>query len=241
MTYAAGHDASVIIWIAAEFRDQHRQAIDWLNQRTDQHTEFFGVVVEAVQIDDSRPAYNFKIIASPNEWQKTAMTAVSTETSKRGQAYLVYFQDLIDRLRDQHQFTRARKGQPQNWYSFSSGIQGVSYGTSFSLGNRVRAEVYIDRRDAFQNNAVFDALHESRSEIEATFVEPLEWERAGDRQACRIAIYRPGNIEDDPETLEYTKQWAIDRLLRLKDVLGPRITSVMMTLPSTTIVHSDQT
>lgn len=44
LTCAAGHNASVIVWIAKEFRDEHRAALDFLNARTGEDTEFFGVV-----------------------------------------------------------------------------------------------------------------------------------------------------------------------------------------------------
>ena len=46
LTYAAGFDANVVVWLTREFRDEHRQALDWLNQRTGEDTQFFGVVVE---------------------------------------------------------------------------------------------------------------------------------------------------------------------------------------------------
>lgn len=226
LTYAAGHDATVAVWIAPKFRDEHRQALDWLNQRTDTGTEFFGVVVEAIQIDDSRPACNFRLVAFPNDWRKTNITPV-TKTSPRSEAYQAFFQDLIDRLRTQHNFTRALKAQPQNWYTFSSGIRGIVYGVSFALGGRVRAEAYIDREDAVWNKWLFDALRAQRDDIAAAFGEPLEWDSIEARRACRIVAYRPGSIDNPPQSLEEIKGWAIDRLLRMRNVIGPRASTLI--------------
>ncbi len=48
------------------------------------------------------------------------------------------------------------------------------------------------------------------------------WERLDAKKACRIAVKRPGEIEDSPETLREIQDWAIDRLLRFKNVVGPR-------------------
>ena len=34
LTYAAGLDAVSVVWIAQPFTDEHRAALDWLNQKT---------------------------------------------------------------------------------------------------------------------------------------------------------------------------------------------------------------
>jgi hypothetical protein len=69
---------------------------------------------------------------------------------------------------------------------------------------------------------MFDALMAQRESIEAELGEPLTWERLDDRRASRIALYRPGRIEDDEHTLGEIRAWVIDRLLRLKKIIGPR-------------------
>lgn len=223
ITYAAGVDAAAVIWLTEAVRDEHRQALEWLNRRTDADLHFFAVAVEVVRIDDSRPAVLFKPVVFPNEWQQAARETAERQASPRGEAYRRYFQILIDELREKHRFTGARVAQPQNWYLFPSGVQGVGYGTSFAQGGRVRAELYIDQGDADSNKALFDALLKQKEAIEQELKGPLEWERLDDRRASRIAAYRDGTIDSPDEKLAEIRAWAVDTLLRLKKVLGPRL------------------
>lgn len=227
LTYAAGHDAAVAIWIAPAFRDEHRQALDWLNQRTDMNTEFFGVVVEALQIDDSRPAPNFRLVAFPNDWRKSNVGKDVAQPTARDMAYQAFIQALMDRLRVEHRFTLARKAQPQRWYFFSSGIRGISYAFSFSSRDgSVQVETYIDRHNREWNKWLFHELAGQRDEIETAFGETLSWEELERRRASRIAVKRPGAITDSADVLGEIEQWAINRLLQMKSVLGPRIAAL---------------
>ena len=70
ITYAAGKGAEVVIWVVARARDEHRQAIEWLNQHTDSDFGFFLVEIELWSIGDSLPAPRFSVVEQPNEWTK---------------------------------------------------------------------------------------------------------------------------------------------------------------------------
>ena len=223
LTYAAGFNASTVIWVSEIVRDEHRQALEWLNQRTDTETQFFAVVVEVLKIDDSKPAFNFKPVVFPNEWQKSKKQKTTENTSSKGEKYRAYFQALIDELREVHKFTGARVGQPQNWYSFSSGIQGVVYSAVFAQGGKARAEIYIDQGDQEKNKLLFDALKDEEEEITATYGNPLEWERLDEKRASRITIYRDGMIESSDSELEEIRKWQIENLLQIKQVFAPEI------------------
>ena len=228
LTYASGFNASIVIWISEAMREEHRQALDWLNQRTDDETSFFGVVVEVIRIDDSKPAFNFKLVVTPNEWQKNKKRQVQRGAiTTKGERYQNYFQGLIDELREVHRFTSAKAGQPQNWYSFSSGITGISYGANFAQGGKARAEIYIDLGDQEKNKRVFDSLNAMHEQINPHFSEMLNWERLDNKRACRVAVYTDGSIDDSDADLENIKVWHVERLIKLKAVFGRYLSQVI--------------
>ena len=228
LTYAAGYDAYAAVWLVRGFRDEHRQALDWLNQRTGEDTAFFGVVVEAIRIDGSRPASQFRVVAMPNDWRKKTVTdggdKVTNGTgSERQERYLEFFQSLVDTLRDEYRFTNSKNARPQNWFAFRSGSPGVRYSATFMIGGRYRVEVYIDRGDREQTKRLFDSLEQRKENIETELNEPLEWDRLENRQASRISVVREGSINDDDDTLEEIRQWMVERLLAFKRVFTPHL------------------
>lgn len=222
LTYAGGYDANVIVWVTRDFRDEHRQALDWLNQRTDENTEFFGVVVEVWKIDGSRPAPHFNLIATPNEWRReTARRVQFDNASEKNQMYKTFFQGLIDTLRERN-FTNARKAQLSNWYEFSAGHgQRIKYAASFIQGNRVRIAVSMRSADKEMNKLLFDQLEEIKESIETDLSETLVWERLENGIESRIAVLRNGSINDDQETLKEIEKWMEVKLLDFKRVFGP--------------------
>ena len=221
LTYASGFDASIIIWIAQTFRDEHKQALEWLNQRTDSDTQFFGIVLEIWKIDDSKPAYYFRPVVFPSEWRKSKKAFITSEKAER---YRKYFQELIDELREKYKFTGARRGQPQNWYCFRSGFSGIQYCASFAQNNRVRTEIYIDTGEKEKNKKIFEILYKKKDEIEKELGIQLEWEKMEDKQGCRIALYRNGNI-DEPN-IEEIKKWHIEWLLKFKETFSKYLTEI---------------
>ena len=225
LTYAAGFNANVIVWVAKEFRDEHRQALDLLNHRTGEESEFFGVEVELWKIAESPPAVNFNLVSTPNEWRPQTVNSprAGGPVSERQEKYREFFQGLIDTLRERHQFTNAKKGQPQSWYYFSTGKARFSYAVSFNNDGRAGVELYIDTPEQERNKRVFDWFEEQKESVESELNSPLEWERLDNRKASRISIRRPGSIDDDPGALNELQDWMIEKLLDFRRVFGPRL------------------
>ena len=82
ITYAAGLGAKTLVWVSDRFCDEHRAALDWLNENTGDHLSFFGLEIRAFRIDNSRPAPQFTVISSPNDSTKAIRQQVSSSERK---------------------------------------------------------------------------------------------------------------------------------------------------------------
>lgn len=73
LTYVAGLEAVTVVWIAERIRDEHRAAIDWLNEKTPENINFFGLEIELWRIADSPVAPKFNVACRPNEWTRAVV------------------------------------------------------------------------------------------------------------------------------------------------------------------------
>jgi hypothetical protein len=195
LTYAAGTAASTIVWVTTHLRDEHRQALTWLNEHTDESTHFFGVELEVVRIGPSDPAPLFRIAAQPNDWQKAIKAATpAASQGGKGPLYLAFWSKFLERVRAEHpDWTR---GNPvaQNWLWMTSPLRGCGLSSAFTSGGRIRHELYIDRATAEECSAIYRALFPQRERLERAYGGPLEWEELPARKACRIAEYSDGDV-----------------------------------------------
>jgi hypothetical protein len=76
MTYLTGLQAQTIVWVAPDFRDEHRSAIRWLNEHTVDPFAFFAVRVRVVRIGDSAMAPLFEVLEQPNGWDRRVQDVV---------------------------------------------------------------------------------------------------------------------------------------------------------------------
>lgn len=70
LTYLAGLDAKVVVWIAPNFRQPHLSAIRWLNEHTEESVAFFAVQLRPLRIGDSPIVPLLEVIEGPNEWDR---------------------------------------------------------------------------------------------------------------------------------------------------------------------------
>jgi len=229
LTYAAGLDAAIIVWIARQMCDEHRAALDWLNQVTDESTNFFGLEVEAWRIGESDPAVRFNVVCQPNEWLKRP--PARQEIGPTQQLQLEYWKSFKAFLEEKQSKLPVSRPQPRHWL-------GVGIGTSRAYLNAVagtwdeeaRTQRGLIRVDLILNpptaEADFKALHSQRQEIEQEVGEKLTWHSPENSQSRRIYVKKLADIKDRdkwPEQFE----WLESRLLAFRRVFAPRIKALL--------------
>jgi hypothetical protein len=192
LTYAGGTDPRTVVWCSPSFRDEHRAALDWLNEHTDEETRFFGVEISAVRIDDSVPAPLFTLVAQPNDWTKQVQGDKAASLSGKGVAYREFWSLLLDRVHATHPgWTNSKKPTTGSWMTMPYGSSNIWYGVLFTVQGPA-LELYFGASDADTNTAEFELFLKHQAVLEEKFGEPLLFEELEGKKACRIRYYRPG-------------------------------------------------
>lgn len=199
ITYAAGLKAVTIVWIAQRFTDEHRAAIDWLNDVTGEQISFFGIEVELWRIGDSDVAPKFNLVSKPNDWTKSVSEHIGEALSTVRQLQLEFWTGLREYILEQSNLIRPQKPLPQNWATFAIGRAGFALNTTINTrDNRLTVELTIGSDDA---KAYFHLLHDQKRAIEAEIGEKLDWRELPEKKHSYIVLSR----EDiDPEN---RKEW----------------------------------
>ena len=224
LTYATGLNAVSIIWIAAEFNEEHRATLDWLNKITGQEYNFFGVQIELYKIGHSQIAPDFTVVSKPNNWSRI----VSSNTSKMDYEdlgptkikQLHFWTRLCEDIKEKKDSPlRVRKPRPQHWHNFAIGASQVNLASTFNTKEEmITAEVYI-----INNKEIFKELEKNKESIEKEFGEELEWQLLPDRAASRIKITKSNcDLENEDNWEEYVN-WLIGKLEKLYYVFNKRL------------------
>jgi hypothetical protein len=191
ITYASGFDANIIIWIVKDVRDEHKQAVDWLNEHTDDEANFFVLKMEVWQIGDSPYAPKFQIISQPNNWAKAVKKSqTQTELSDVKLLQLEFWTEFAKFGKREKSQLRFRKPYPQHWYDISVGNSRAHLTLiADTQNNLIRCEFYIPDDKEF-----YLQLEKHRAEIESLLGFELEWMYLEGRKASRIRVLKEADI-----------------------------------------------
>lgn len=232
ITYAAGLKAVTIIWIAHPFTEEHRAALDWLNQITDSKFNFFGLEIELWKIGSSQIAPKFNVACKPNDWSKTvaegAARVESEALTETKQIHIQYWTAFRDYLIANATRIKPTKPFPQNWMTIAIGRSAFSLSAVASFwnseeetwdSNELRAELVITGE---HSKDYFAELEKDKDLIIAEIGYPLIWYNPEGARVCRIFARQSANLRDQNEW-EEQHRWLSNRLETLHRVFATRV------------------
>ena len=213
LTYTAGLDARIAIWIAPEFRYESAEVLNWLNEWTSKEIKFYGVKVSVTKTGDSFDEPSFHEVVWPGGWSKE-LTRPEGVPDTLTLKFREFYQPLISEMnridfadKAIQYFDRADRFFPSQLHS------GIGYAVGF-WKDHVWAALCIGLEKNDLTKRVFDSLREDQDQIEKSLDPALTpgWDWKMYPVSATIGPLRDGTIYDPPEVLEETRAWMIDIL-----------------------------
>ena len=214
ITYASGYNAKVIIWVVKDVREEHRNAIDWLNENTNEEIGFYLLRIELWQIENSLPAPKFEMICKPNDWAKAIKSASeSTELTNTKIKQLEFWDAFKGFAKQNNTSLRFQKSYPQHWTNISMGSSDCHISLTInSRDKQFGCEVYIPN-----NKELYKQFLEKRSDIESVLGEQLEWMELPEKKASSIKISCTGDFDNQTDWVKYF-EWMQEKAEKFQKV-----------------------
>ncbi len=225
LTYAAGKDAAVIVWVAEEFRDEHRAAIDWLNKNTADGIHCFGIQMELWKIGHSAPAPKFHVVSMPNDWTKA--TIHSEKMSDTQKLRLKFWTGLRDVMEQNKGNVKPTSPPTVPWMSFSIGRS--AFYLSALLGIKRRNVAVQLSMDGPKAEAHYHLLLQEKDEVEKEIGQELEWRALPYKKQKQVNLWREEREDCDVRNEQQWDDfhlWLYEHLEKFYDVFSKRITKL---------------
>jgi hypothetical protein len=219
ITYASGKSADIVIWVVKHAREEHKAAVEWLNNHTDDNVGFFLCEIKLYKIGNSEPAVKFEVIEKPNDWTKEVKKSESiNETQQLRYDYWVAFEDYAFKNPTFAKNFKKRKPSKNHWLNFSIGSSACHIAVSqIKQRNELDVELYIS-----DDTELYNSLYENKTDIELTSGLSFDWRELPDRKASRIVLEKSVQLENK-NAWESQFEWLVGVMVKMKTTFSKYI------------------
>lgn len=222
ITYASGLGATTIIWIVEDVEEEHRQAVNWLNEHLDDTINIFLCKLRLFRIGDSPAAPKFQVICEPNNWSKAVKKVNNNNDSEMDMIKLEYWTKIAEYIREHPEINlKERKPLKLNYYNIKlSNVKKSLAHLSLKINTQkkhILTQIWIKN-----NNELFEYLFTNKETIEEELGFELFWRNKENNKSSTIGIRRNIDSIKKDNWDEYIK-WHIDMGEKFNKVFAPII------------------
>ncbi|MBI2258995.1 MAG: DUF4268 domain-containing protein [Flavobacteriia bacterium] len=218
ITYASVLDASMIIWIATEFTEEHKKSLDWLNDHTNDEISFYGVQLELWQIDESKAALRFNVISKPNQAvRQAARSKVNEDLSDKRKFQFDFWSKFKEKLAKTKKIPSLQTPRPQYWFDVTLGKSYIHISNTCNTDdNTVGVRIYIGNKIA---DTMLPFLETKKEEIESSIGQKLIWNPNPDNRDKVIFLQHTTEFEDEKK-LDESLNWLVDYTIKFRETFS---------------------
>lgn len=206
IVYAAGLDADIAIWVVKDVNEEHKQAVEWLNDNSFDRINIFLVKVELWQIDNSSIAPKFQVICEPNNWAKVLKQQSKENISDMELKQMEFWQGFVDYAKSKDKTYISQRPSIYNWYVIRIGSSDYK----IKLVHNANSNIVRCLLEVFSED-VYKSLEQHKNEIENK-INGLEWEFLDNRKVNRIGL------SYTYESIDSCYVWLLNMVDRFKEV-----------------------
>lgn len=212
ITYASGKSADIIIWVVKHAREEHRSAIEWLNNHTDEKIGFFLCEIKLYKIGNSEPAVKFEVIEKPNDWAKEIRNKDSLNpTEQARQEYWSAFNEYAFQNNEFAKTFGRRKPSTDHWMDLSIGSSACHIAIlQVRKDSKIALEFYIG-----DDKELFHHLFEKKDMIEKETGLTFDWRELPEKKASRILTFKHADFDNKSEW-ESQFDWIIENSIKMQ-------------------------
>jgi len=214
LTYAAGLKAVTIVWVARKFTEEHRSALEWLNDITDERFGFFGVEVGLWKIGESLCAPTFTVLVRPNSWNRAVRKAVVEGSSEGAQRRLAYWETFLRNLRLENTNVRLPKAASLGNLRFT--LLGQEAWITVYTSVKGRIGVFLRAK-----TNQFQSLYRERRKIDQALGDEVVWSEPDEDGTWCVAVASEADA-GERSLWPDQHQWLAEKLKRFLAVFETR-------------------
>ena len=221
ITYLTSLGAKIAVWIVADARPEHINAINWLNESSS--ADFYLIKLEAIKIGESPAAPLFTLIVGPSIEAKQ-LGKTKKNLGERGKLRREFWTGLLEYSKTQTKLHSNISPNQYSWLGTSAGKSGL--GLNYAIRQHdAQIEIYIDlgANHEDENNTIFNKFFKNKKDIEDSFGDNLNWQPLENRRACRIQYIIPIGGWRDEDKWELIHSSMVDKMISFEKAIRPII------------------
>ena len=170
ITYSSVLNARIVVWISPQFTDEHKKAMEWLNDNTPADLSFYGIELSLLKVDKDKASVVFDVVVAPNEVVKESKEKKSTMSATEAKQ-LNFWQRYREEITDFIKHPQAARAH--YWFDIPLGKSGIVISNAYNTNiNTISCRVYIVNE---QVSVFLPYLESLKDKIEKELGFSMKW------------------------------------------------------------------